>query len=196
MGANKPDICLRELIGAESDAELLAEIAEIDRCIFPGNVWGEESFSDSMKYSFDCLTAAVIQSKTDQKEICHRVLREDGLLPCETDQERSCRNKAQREKNKMTRVAGFGLLRCFDDAEVVRIAVRSEYRREGIGSRLLEGLISEAKRRKVSGIFLEVRSSNLAAVSMYRRAGFTEEGIRKNYYSSPAEDALIMRYTC
>ena len=85
MGANKPDICLRELIGAESDAELLAEIAEIDRCIFPGNVWGEESFSDSMKYSFDCLMAAVIQSKTDQKEICHRVLREDGLLPCETD---------------------------------------------------------------------------------------------------------------
>ncbi|MDO5139983.1 MAG: ribosomal protein S18-alanine N-acetyltransferase [Eubacteriales bacterium] len=176
MEANKPDICLRELIGAESDAELLAEIAEIDRCIFPGNVWGEESFSDSMKYSFDCLTAAVIQSKTDQ--------------------ERSCRNKAQREKNKMIRVAGFGLLRCFDDAEVVRIAVRGEYRREGIGSRLLEGLISEAKRRRVSGIFLEVRSSNLAAVSMYRRAGFTEEGIRKNYYSSPAEDALIMRYTC
>lgn len=151
-------ICLLELTDSSEAAEkLLYDISEIDRCVFPGNIWGRDSFEESMGNSYDYLIAAVLSG---------------------------------------TITAGFALLRCFDDAEVVRIAVRREYRRLGIGQMLLNRLVAEAKKRSANGIFLEVRSSNEAAVSMYRKAGFSEEGVRKNYYSAPAEDALIMRYTC
>ncbi len=94
------------------------------------------------------------------------------------------------------RTVGFGLLRCFDDAEVIRIAVRPEDRRKGYGRKLLDEMLAECRRRQVPNIFLEVRSGNAAAIGLYQEAGFTAEGIRKAYYRQPTEDALIMRYTC
>ena len=91
---------------------------------------------------------------------------------------------------------GYGLLRCFDDAEIIRIAVDAEARRQGTGSAILDGMLQEARGRNVSSVFLEVRESNLPARSMYGRAGFAKAGLRKNYYSDPAENAVIMRYIC
>ena len=93
-------------------------------------------------------------------------------------------------------VTGYGLLRCFDDAEILMIAADPDRRRQGIGGTLLRALQNEAKRRKVSAIFLEVRESNLPARAMYKNAGFTEEGIRRGYYHEPKENAVIMRYIC
>ena len=93
-------------------------------------------------------------------------------------------------------VRGFALLRCFDDAELIRIAVSPEHRRRGIGRRLLSELIEETGRRGIHDIFLEVRSGNAAAIGLYRSAGFENAGIRKDYYHEPKEDALILRYTC
>lgn len=91
---------------------------------------------------------------------------------------------------------GFALLRCFDDAELIRIAVDKSFRQWGVGRKLLDELITETEKRNIKDIFLEVRVGNIPAVSMYRAAGFTDAGVRKNYYSEPKEDALIMRYTC
>lgn len=91
---------------------------------------------------------------------------------------------------------GFALLRCFDDAELIRIAVDKSFRQQGVGRKLLGELITETEKRNIKDIFLEVRVGNIPAVSMYRAAGFTDAGVRKNYYSEPKEDALIMRYTC
>lgn len=91
---------------------------------------------------------------------------------------------------------GFALLRCFDDAELIRIAVDKSFRQQGVGRKLLDELITETEKRNIKDIFLEVRVGNVPAVSMYRAAGFTDAGVRKNYYSEPKEDALIMRYTC
>ena len=93
-------------------------------------------------------------------------------------------------------VLGFGLLRCFDDAEVIRIAVDPEARRQGIGRRILDAMLEEAHSRDIENVFLEVRSSNEAAIGLYKGAGFAAEGIRKGYYSEPKEDAVIMRFTC
>ena len=95
-----------------------------------------------------------------------------------------------------SKVLGYGLLRCFDDAEIIMIAVDPSFRRQGIGRMLLRDMIEEAGQRKVKGIFLEVRESNLAAGRMYEEAGFTKEGLRRNYYHEPTENAVIMRYLC
>ena len=100
------------------------------------------------------------------------------------------------EADDSAEILGYGLLRCFDDAEVIRIAVSEASRRQGIGRMLLAEMIAHAKACGAAGIFLEVRSGNTAAVGLYREAGFTEEGIRKGYYHDPPEDALIMRYSC
>ena len=94
------------------------------------------------------------------------------------------------------RAIGFGLLRCLDDAELMRIAVSQGERRRGAGRLLLSEMISECRRREIRNIFLEVRRSNTAALSLYREAGFSAEGVRKAYYHEPEEDAVIMRYTC
>ena len=66
-------------------------------------------------------------------------------------------------------------------------------RRCGIGGALLKALTEEAARRHAGSVFLEVRESNDAARAMYRKAGFKESGIRRNYYHAPLENAVVMQ---
>lgn len=91
------------------------------------------------------------------------------------------------------RVVGYaGMWVILDEAHVTNIAVHPDFRRRGIGARLLATLCARAKRRHCERITLEVRVSNLTAQRLYRRFGFTEQGIRYGYYSDTQEDALIM----
>ena len=92
------------------------------------------------------------------------------------------------------KVIGFALLRCFDDAEIIRIAVCQSERKKGIGKRLLMELLNEAEKRGIHDMILEVRASNEAAKRLYESAGFMIEGIRRKYYCNPTEDAVIMRF--
>ena len=79
------------------------------------------------------------------------------------------------------------------EGELLRIGVRPEYRKNGIGGRLMDALIREARARLCDTLFLEVRSKNAAAVSLYRRYGFSDCGCRKGYYKNPPDDALLMK---
>ena len=78
------------------------------------------------------------------------------------------------------------------ECELENLAVASDFRRQGWGSALLRALISEAGARRLERILLEVRPSNPAARALYERFGFRVEGKRKNYYSQPPEDALVL----
>ena len=73
-----------------------------------------------------------------------------------------------------------------------QITIRPSARRQGFGAKLTSALIEECFKRGMHEIFLEVRISNLSALSLYRQLGFTVKGMRKNYYSEPKEDAYIM----
>ena len=79
-----------------------------------------------------------------------------------------------------------------DEAHIVSVGVRSEYRGMGIGELLLIAAIEHAFERKARVATLEVRVSNVAAKSLYKKYGFSASGIRKGYYSDNREDALIM----
>lgn len=72
------------------------------------------------------------------------------------------------------------------------IAVFGHHRRKGVGSAIIGALEQEARRRGGEFLSLEVRPSNETAERLYRKLGFREEGRRKNFYSSPTEDALIL----
>ena len=72
------------------------------------------------------------------------------------------------------------------------IAVFGHQRRKGVGTAIVKALIAEALRQDAEFISLEVRPSNRAAVALYTKLGFLEEGRRRNFYTDPTEDALIL----
>ena len=88
---------------------------------------------------------------------------------------------------------GFvGTLYVVDEAHIVSVGVRTEYRGRGIGELLLIGAVARAIDVGMSSTTLEVRVSNRAARGLYRKYGLTQRGLRKGYYSDDREDAAIM----
>ena len=82
-------------------------------------------------------------------------------------------------------VLGFCLSRTVaDESELLLLGVRPTHHRRGVGRRLLEDFISRARDKGVTRVHLEVRDGN-AAVAMYRNAGFSPVGKRRNYYHAP-----------
>jgi ribosomal-protein-alanine N-acetyltransferase len=91
------------------------------------------------------------------------------------------------------RVLGYCVLRLISgEAELFRIAVADGRRRSGIGARLLEDALRFCTSNGAAAVYLEVRQGNAAAIGLYEKYGFSCAGRRKNYYSNPAEDAVIM----
>jgi len=80
-----------------------------------------------------------------------------------------------------------------DQGELGNVAVDLPWRGRGIGGRLVLAILDRARRRGAREVFLEVRRSNTTAQRLYRRLGFREIGVRKQYYVRPVEDALVMR---
>lgn len=84
-----------------------------------------------------------------------------------------------------------GFRKVLDEAHINNIAVKEEYRRQGIGKRLMAELVRLAKDNGVRYMTLEVRDSNEAAINLYKGFGFEVKGVRKRYYDNRF-DALIM----
>lgn len=90
-------------------------------------------------------------------------------------------------------VLGYaGLLVVLDEGYITNVAVRPEYRRQGIASELLEVFRRFGEGNHMAFLTLEVRASNTAARALYQKHGYAEVGCRKNYYEHPKEDAIIM----
>jgi [ribosomal protein S18]-alanine N-acetyltransferase len=79
-----------------------------------------------------------------------------------------------------------------DELHINNVAVRERHRRQGIGRHLLKRILEEGKRSGIPCAFLELRAGNSAALALYQKCGFSVTARRKNYYSEPAEDALVM----
>ena len=78
------------------------------------------------------------------------------------------------------------------EGEIYRIATKEKFRRRGIAYRLLDYAAKTEKGKGLECLFLEVRESNTPARNLYHSYGFREVGLRKNYYSSPTENAVVM----
>jgi [ribosomal protein S18]-alanine N-acetyltransferase len=90
-------------------------------------------------------------------------------------------------------VAGFcAFWLVVDQAHINNLAVRPELRGSGLGTHLLESIVVEARHLGATSLTLEVRRSNVAAQRLYAKAGFHEAAVRKNYYTQPVEDALVL----
>ncbi len=90
-------------------------------------------------------------------------------------------------------VVGYmGMWHVVTEGHITNIAVKETYRRRKIATMLLNKMIDIAKEKEMLGITLEVSVANLPAINLYKKFGFKEEGIRKEYYEVTNEDALIM----
>ncbi len=85
-----------------------------------------------------------------------------------------------------------GCWHIFEEAHITTVSVNPEYRRQKVAQALLIKLIDDCYQEKIKYITLEVRESNVAAISLYDKNGFVSIGERKGYYQDNNEDALIM----
>ena len=89
-------------------------------------------------------------------------------------------------------VAGFVLgRRLGEEAEILNLAVRRQFRRTGIGRCLVAAILAKHEERRCAKTFLEVRESNRGAIAFYEELGFREVGRRESYYREPMEAALV-----
>ena len=92
-----------------------------------------------------------------------------------------------------TEIVGFIVARLIaGELHINNVAVRPDFRRQGVGARLVMTTLYLATQRGATVAYLEVRARNDAAQVLYQRCGFTFTGRRKNYYRQPVEDALLM----
>ena len=89
-------------------------------------------------------------------------------------------------------VGYIGMWGVIDEGHITNIAIAGEHRQEGIATRLLNSLEGIAKQKNIQALTLEVRESNTVARNLYRKLGFVQEGVRKNYYKNPQEHALVL----
>lgn len=82
-----------------------------------------------------------------------------------------------------------------DEGDILNVAVTRDRQKEGIGYFLVDSMLMLAAARGIHIVHLEVRESNGSARRLYQRLGFKEDGFRKNYYTEPVENAVLMTKT-
>lgn len=94
---------------------------------------------------------------------------------------------------EQNRIVGYcGLWSVAGEGQITNMAVEKGVRGRGIGYQMLSYLIELGQQEKIQEFTLEVRESNKNAIHLYEKLGFHNEGIRKNFYEKPQEDAIIM----
>lgn len=90
-------------------------------------------------------------------------------------------------------IVGYVLFnQILDEAEIYKIVVSKEFRKKQIAFKIVEFLLNELKKKNVKKIFLEVRKSNIPAISLYKKCGFIDIREIVDYYTNPKEDGIMM----
>ena len=89
-------------------------------------------------------------------------------------------------------IAYGGMWHVVDEGQITNVAVKKDFRKMGVGSKVLNELILWAKSHDIAVIGLEVRAGNENALLLYKKFGFEAVGRRKDYYKNPTEDAILM----
>lgn len=124
------------------------------------------------------------------EKICFSVPWSKVSLKQEIDNENANFLVAVDKNEKILGYAGLNFV--LDEGYITNVAVFPQYRCNGIAKKLLETLVDFAQDKNFKFISLEVRKSNISAISLYKNLEFLAVGVRKNFYSCPKEDAVIM----
>ena len=84
------------------------------------------------------------------------------------------------------------MMTVLDEGDILNVAVKKDRQKEGIGQFLVDSILRLAEMQGIKLVHLEVREGNGTARRLYERLGFKEDGLRKNYYENPVENAVLM----
>lgn len=175
--------------------EDIAQVAEIDGEAFP-SMWPPVNFQRELKNQMAHYVVACGGEKTVDAPEVEAVHEERGFwhlwfwLLGLFGHHRQVSDQPPPVRQFVLGFAGFWMMA--GEAHLTSIAVREQYRRQGIGELLLICVIEKAIALRASMVTLEVRASNLAPQRLYARYGFTQVGLRHNYYSDNREDGVVM----
>lgn len=96
------------------------------------------------------------------------------------------------EKKKCHIIGICGLRNIAGEGEITNVSVDIRYRRKGVAAALLQRVLEKGAKLGIGDFTLEVRNGNLPAIRLYEKFGFKGEGVRRDFYANPREDALIM----
>ena len=95
--------------------------------------------------------------------------------------------------NNIEEIVGYCVFyHVLDECQIMNIAVKESKRNRKIATKLLLAVFAYAKAENITAFTLEVRQSNDKAIALYKKFGFKNDGVRKNYYKHPKEDAFLM----
>lgn len=142
-----------------------------------------------MNYKLMPMTAELIPAIAEIERLCFSHPWSENALREELFNDTACFIAAVTDDGE---VVGYAGLHCvLDEGYIDNIAVRPQYRRQGVAGELLGAFIRFGE-ANLAFLTLEVRQSNLPAIALYEKYGFFKVGRRKNYYDSPREDAVLM----
>ena len=144
---------------------IISEIARIEEACFT-DAWSESSLEDTFKHEHNHLLAVFDDGSTADDFVFQGNEKLAGYLIFSEN---------------------------LGEAELLRIAVDPEMRRQGFGGKLMEHFICSLEFMNSDKVTLEVREGNEAAINLYTIYGFEKIGVRKDYYFDPHEDAVIMQ---
>lgn len=143
-----------------------------------------------MNYKIVPVTADHLDQLEEIEKLCFSDPWSRRLLVETLENEAAAMLAAVGENGTVLGYAGIQVV--LDEGSVNNVAVRPEFRRQGVASQLLEVFRRFGEGRGLAFLTLEVRASNRAARALYAKHGYVETGRRKNYYRHPQEDAIIM----
>lgn len=142
-----------------------------------------------MNYKLVPMTAELIPAIAEIERLCFSHPWSENALREELFNDAACFIAAVTDDGQ---VVGYAGLHCvLDEGYIDNIAVRPEYRRQGVAGELL-GAFLRFGQANLAFLTLEVRASNGAAIALYTKYGFSQVGVRRGYYSAPTEDAVLM----
>ena len=164
---------LRPMVPAD-----LVDVIALEHELFPDDPWTPEMFAGEVAQPPDSRLYLIAEAEAGDGGVADRDIVSgrgavSGLV--------------------MAGYAGLMFIPGGTQADVLTIAVRPSYWGQGIGSALLDALLSAARERACAEVFLEVRADNPRAHGLYLRRGFAELGVRRGYYQPSGVDAIVMR---
>ena len=164
---------LRPMVPAD-----LVDVIALEHELFPEDPWTPEMFADEVAQPPDSRLYLIAEAEAG----------DGGVADSDVVSGRGAARGLV-----MAGYAGLMFIPGGTQADVLTIAVRPSYWGQGIGSALLDALLSAARERGCAEVFLEVRADNPRAHGLDRRRGFAELGVRRGYYQPSGVDAIVMR---
>lgn len=143
-----------------------------------------------LEFEIKSMLECHLEEVASLEKMCFSVPWSKASLKEEIDNENANFLVAVAENQKVLGYVGLNFV--LDEGYITNIAVFPQYRGNGIAKKLLETLVEFAQNKNFKFISLEVRKSNISAISLYKSLEFLAVGTRKNFYSYPKENAVIM----